>query len=339
MILPVLFNKDHLLIKYLNRPLKELLKNVLYTISYPAFCKSESYNDWKNSHVFRDPSIRPFHLNWWKMKLFLSYKKRATIARKESENQETIKIALVIHVFYINIFKDIIQGIGPEIKSDIKLYITTVEQHFEEVKDILEETRKEYVIKVYENRGRDVLPFIKILPEIINDNRNIILKLHTKGSNHLSRKNLWKNDLYNKLILNGNMQRNIDLFKQYPFLGMLAPQGHILPMSFYYGSNAGNLFRLCNQLGISRKQVQGLVFVAGSMFYARTEVVRPILNLNLSDEDFEPENGQLDGTMSHAIERLFTVFLPQSGYILADTRATVSPDFTYHVIVNHSYTV
>jgi len=55
------------------------------------------------------------------------------------------------------------------------------------------------------------------------------------------------------------------------------------------------------------------------MFYARKEALLPVLNLNLTEADFEAEAGQKDGTMAHAVERAFAVGLIAAGFQLADT--------------------
>ena len=60
-------------------------------------------------------------------------------------------------------------------------------------------------------------------------------------------------------------------------------------------------------------------FVAGSMFYARVQALIPLLNLGLQSDDFEPELGQLDGTMAHSIERAFAISAYTAGLKLVDT--------------------
>src|SRR5206468_8183486 len=78
-----------------------------------------------------------------------------------------------------------------------------------------------------------------------------------------------------------------------------------------------------------------LDFPSGSMFWARSPALRPLLDLGLATEDFEEEAGQIDGTLAHAIEHLYFHACEHAGYdwikvarpeLLAHTPAIVSAE-------------
>lgn len=60
-------------------------------------------------------------------------------------------------------------------------------------------------------------------------------------------------------------------------------------------------------------------FVAGSMFWVRLEALRTLLDAPLQPRDFEPESGQIDGTLAHAIERIVAASVAQAGWRVAGT--------------------
>jgi lipopolysaccharide biosynthesis protein len=55
-------------------------------------------------------------------------------------------------------------------------------------------------------------------------------------------------------------------------------------------------------------------FVAGTMFWARLDALAPLATLKLTPEAFEPELGQIDGTLAHAVERIIAALAARQGY-------------------------
>jgi lipopolysaccharide biosynthesis protein len=72
-------------------------------------------------------------------------------------------------------------------------------------------------------------------------------------------------------------------------------------------------------------------FIAGSMMAGRLEALKPIADFSLNLADFEPEQGQTDGTLAHALERWLCCTAAREGWHLGelpgDTRAV--PGFGY----------
>ena len=95
------------------------------------------------------------------------------------KNQQVL--AIVIHAFYFNIFIRIIEKIR-SISIPYVLYITTHKGIAQEISSHMKLLGLDAHIKVYENKGRDILPFLKIMELIKANDHQFVLKLHTKKS-------------------------------------------------------------------------------------------------------------------------------------------------------------
>ena len=307
----------------MTRPGKEMVKWILFS-TFPYFFKKLAvYQNWKTARVFAENNSEIWSKKFWKRIIHHHYNLnfyQKNTAPNDKRNIE--KIAIVLHVFYLDVFLEIIDLLKNSDFQNFKLFITTPEFLKEEISIILKAGSFQHSIFIVDNRGRDVLPFLKILQYVFDEGYELILKIHTKRSNHLKKRDLWKDDLFNKIIGKDCIGKVIQTFNHHQEIGMIGPLGHILPMALYYGGNAQKVLLLSLEMGLKKEQLQNLHFTAGTMFYARKEALIPVLNLGLTDQDFEPENNQLDGTLAHALERAITSSLLVSGLKLADTSST-----------------
>jgi len=115
------------------------------------------------------------------------------------------------------------------------------------------------------------------------------------------------------------MLKAMESFNNDGDLGLIGPTGHIVSMGFYWGSNADTVEYLAGRLGQTPESIKPLSFIAGTMFFARVDALTPLLNLAINDDDFEPEAGQVDGTLAHAIERAIAISCEAQSYELTDT--------------------
>ncbi|GAB2795227.1 hypothetical protein GCM10027040_22020 [Halomonas shantousis] len=222
------------------------------------------------------------------------------------------ELAVIVHAFYPEILEEILVRLK-SIEHTAKLFVTTVEEHTQEVETLLQQSGIEYFLLACENRGRDILPFLKVLPEVKRQGYQCFVKLHTKKSRHRQDGDTWRQDLFDKLLDAKNVTKNMDLLRHRD-IGVVSPDGHLVPMQTYWGSNAERVEKLSERLGITRQHCSTLPFVAGSMFYARLEAMEPLLNLAIDAEDFEEEAGQVDGTLAHALERAIALSTESAGY-------------------------
>jgi lipopolysaccharide biosynthesis protein len=159
------------------------------------------------------------------------------------------------------------------------------------------------------------------MEKVADEGYSNILKVHTKKSKHRKDGNLWRDDLFSKLINESSMNLALKIFKSEPDVGVIGPHGHVIPMNEYFGSNAQTITSLSLRLGLDLEKIKPLKFVAGSMFFARVSALNPLLNLAINELDFEVEAGQVDGTFAHAIERIIAVSCNASGYKLIDLKS------------------
>ncbi len=302
-----------------SRPTKEALKMVLFTL-FPFFFRNWAiFANWKAARVFRPEGYSLFSRSF--LHGIFADSTRVKIpagSLSQSEKTDKLRLAVVIHAFYADIFREILAKIE-FILPGTGLFITTSEELYEEIMGITVNITVPCRVIAVKNHGRDVLPFLTILPVVIQDGYDIVLKLHTKKSNHLNRRELWLHDLMERLIGDGTMSRVITILQNHPEIGMIGPAGHILPMHLYYGANGQQVIAIAERMNIPSPQLRGLCFAAGSMFFCRMEVLKPLLDLRLSQGDFEIENQQVDGTMAHVLERAFVLGLIKTGTWLADT--------------------
>ena len=170
-------------------------------------------------------------------------------------------------------------------------------------------------IKVTPNRGRDVAPKL-VGFAAVHDRYEFVLHIHTKQSLHDDRLAGWRGYLFDTLLGSPDVVRGIfAAFAQAPDLGMLAPQ-HVdeLRPWIRWADNHAEAEGLAARMGFPLPFDAPLDFPSGSMFWARTAALKPLLDLHLGFDDFPEEVGQTDGTLAHAIERLYFLVCEQAGF-------------------------
>jgi len=170
-----------------------------------------------------------------------------------------------------------------------------------------------------ENRGRDVAPFLAVFSAIAELQYKYVCKIHAKRSLHLKNGIEWQEDMLEKLLGSPRViTQIIKAFEKNPDWGVIGPQGHVVPYDYFWKQNAANVIRLAHSLDIRTEDLD-FSYVAGSMFWFRPAALAPILKLGLHTQDFETEQGQIDGTLAHAMERFLGLVAGHAGYKIAES--------------------
>ncbi|MEB3241337.1 MAG: rhamnan synthesis F family protein [Synechococcus sp.] len=224
-------------------------------------------------------------------------------------------VALMIHGYYLEKLAVMVhrlpagghQGGIP----GLDLYVSTPFEQLDEAEALLRSQGWPRVHLVgVANRGRDIAPFLlELLPAALQQGHRAFVKLHTKASPHLQKGDDWGQHLVDALLdfqLLGELPQRL---QHDPCLGLLTPAGTLLPMSVALQANALHLQGFLQAQGWSGQWALQQRFAAGSMVCGRLQALQPLLNLGLSLKRFEPEAGQTDGTLAHALERWISLVI------------------------------
>ena len=226
----------------------------------------------------------------------------------------TGRILLQAHVFYTDLLNEVIEAFN-KVPYGFDCYIST---DTEEKKLFIEKEMKEKCIankiyvEVFKNVGRDVAPFILQVQKVYTK-YDYICHIHTKKT-HIDGKNIgdgWRKYLYDTLF--NRADKIIDMFEQEDRLGVVFPMtwGRAIPQDMDMDSE--DFIQLLNLLEIDIKQIEVTVFPVGTMFWAKSKAIERLF-IKLTEEDFIEDDGQLYGTIYHAIERVIVAVAEGYGH-------------------------
>jgi len=219
----------------------------------------------------------------------------------------TVKTAFVIHLYYIEMLDELCRYLD-ELRRhmDFDVFVTvpnTFDYHDE--MGLITTMTKAVLVEPVENRGRDVLPFLNMLPKL--SGYDYVCKLHTKNnhewrgpSSHLHDFG-WREYMWMSLtdpVLAEKAKEALD-----DGTGLYAPEG--LWFKHWEGVNFKDNLANMRVLGdLTGADLFPSPFVAGTMFWFRPDALMWLTEFDLANL-FESEEGAEDGKMEHAFERCF----------------------------------
>ena len=233
-------------------------------------------------------------------------------------NADPARVAVVIHCFYPELMDELFDALTA-LPVDFDLFITNASGSPVEVPaQRLERLGHVSVVEV-DNHGRDIFPTVQLVNAGLLDPYEVILKLHTKKSPWREEHSElpgdgagWKDQFLHDLLGSGEqVERILDAFAADASLGLVTADDTIVGPEFW-GGDERIVFQLLRRLEMSMDR-DSLRFASGSMYWVRGFVLQGLRALNLQAADFDEENGQVDGTTAHAVERILGILTEEAG--------------------------
>ena len=213
-------------------------------------------------------------------------------------------VGVVIHAYDPDVLRDILVRLIA-LYERLHLYVTCVASCEAAVRAQLAASGLSYSLYRVQNHGRDVLPFLQMLPFLRADNIRTLVKLHTL---RLGGTNALTDDVFDDLLNPVRFRQSIEHLADPARHPLLGTEKYWLPVSRNLAENTrAHLVSLSERASFDPRGIDSSHFFVGSMFFVRTEALAPLQRMHLTGKDFEPECGQLEGTLAHAVERFFGV--------------------------------
>lgn len=246
---------------------------------------------------------------------------------ESSGAHQSLRVALHLHLYHHEMSNEILECLR-RTKSRIDLLISVTNQPAAEaVARIFSGWSRGVIdVRIFENRGRDLGPFLTGFGEVILGQYDVVGHLHTKKSagkptrresltpEFLESISQWKRFLYANLLGGESSMADtiVQRLSEDQTIGLVFPDD---PNLLGWGENLPYAVDLARRLGIAERLPKtAFNFPVGSMFWARTAALRPLLELGLGWGDFPEEPVPYDGSLLHAIERLLPLVVEGAGF-------------------------
>lgn len=231
-----------------------------------------------------------------------------------------LRIAIHAHFFYPDLCDDFLAHLTVN-RSLCDLIVTTdTSPKAAQLKKVLSSySRGGIEVRVVPNKGRDIGALLTELRDDLNA-YHLIGHVHGKRSPYIGGTAMvsswgddWREFLWQNLIggLHPMMDRIVAAFERQSDLGLVFPSD---PNVCGWDENWGHATELVARMGLMTPLPDHVDFPVGTMFWTRLDALRPLLDLNLTWDDYPQEPLARDGTLLHALERLPTIACQLAGF-------------------------
>ncbi|MCW3493749.1 rhamnan synthesis F family protein [Microbacterium sp. SSM24] len=252
-----------------------------------------------------------------------------------------LRIVVIAHIFYVEMTDEILDR-ADTLPADYDLVVTTPEQDradaIREIVSARSSAPRNVEIRVVRNEGRDQSAFLIGCRDILlGDRYDLVVKLHSKKTpqDGFNVGRYFKDQQFANLLNSPGYAANmVALFQREPGLGLAYPPTiHVgyPTMGRGWWSNKAGFERIAADLGIlvPLDEISPLA-PYGSMYFARPEALRLLIDHEWSYDDFGGAEAYQDGGLAHILERVPSYAAAELGF---HTRTVAS---TEHLAISHT---
>ena len=226
---------------------------------------------------------------------------------------QKLRIAVHLHIFYTDLISEFVEYMGNipipfdlfiSIPETISVNEQKVRTQFKALANVLT-----IVIERTPNRGRDIAPILCTFGQVLQG-YDVLLHLHTKKTPHDSNKEGWRRYILEHLLGSKDMVGRI-LTALSDGIGAVCPPDFLFNIptdGWSHPQNIQEAQKVAERCGLGinlQSDYPSVDFPQGSMLWTRVDYIEKMFKTALQYEDFPPEPIPVDGTIAHALERMF----------------------------------
>ena len=234
--------------------------------------------------------------------------------------------AVVAHIYYPELWDEFADRLARlEIDHDLFVTLTWRGDETEALAARIRAGFPRAHVQMLENRGRDILPFLELINAGALDGYRAVCKIHTKKSPHRQDGDTWRQHLIEGVLPENELNALLEAYLADRTAAFWVADGQHYTDTRWWGSNFETTRRLLRGLEIEITP-EDLSFPAGSIYWVKPLVIGMLRALHLTAARFEPEQGQVDGTLAHALERAMGSLAAAGGQRIVQTTQLLEDD-------------
>lgn len=232
----------------------------------------------------------------------------------------TLRLAVHVHMFYPEMmerFAALLRDVG----FGFDLFVSTCgEANTTFVRNVTARLLpgRKVIVRDVPNRGRDIAPFLLAFPEIWCS-YDAVLHLHSKKSPHAGFGTQWLDWILRHLLSDRDIALAcVHQLEERPDVAMLFADNYFeIKRHAGWNANEDRARAVLARLGAPLRDIPRYAhFAAGSIGWFRVDAFAALAS-SLTLDDFEVEDGQIEGTLAHVLERAMPLLAVSQGRALS----------------------